>query len=132
MHQDKEPLISKSTTHITYYNLHYIEMQVNYVLYILDKSHGYHMLARIFHNLFNAYSIACYHRIVPSFNFLSFVVTDICMLQVSQVIDPRTNNNDNHEKLWQKLELGTTREPFILCLIHYPIKQDIFNHERSV
>jgi hypothetical protein len=31
-----------------------------------------------------------------------------------------------------KLELGTTREACIICLIHYPIKQDIVNHESSV
>jgi hypothetical protein len=76
------------------------------------------MLAMIFHNIFNAYSTTCYHRIVPSFNFLSFVVTNICLLQLSQVTDPRRDNNYNHEKLRQKLELGTIREPCIICLIH--------------
>ena len=59
MHRDQQPLISKSATHVTYYHFHYTEMQVNYVLYNLNKLQGYHMLATICHNVFNAYSVAC-------------------------------------------------------------------------
>jgi len=51
---------------------------------------------------------------------------------VEQVIDPGTNNNDNHEDFGIKLELGTTRGPCTICLIQYPTKRDIINNESHV
>jgi hypothetical protein len=45
---------------------------------------------------------------------------------------PSNRSKRRQQKQWHKLELGTVRGPCIICLIHFPIKQDIINHESSV